>query len=422
MQTIPRIPTALLACALAAAPAAAQQFTTAVITRNLQRPTGIATDAAGTLWLTEVPQPGIRNGSNQVSRLDNNGANQTVLVSGEPEPVNIALGPNGDQYWTCRSAGVIQHWANNTRTTLLSNLASPTGIAVGNDGTVYFTEVPTPGQNGMNGGRNRVLSWTAAGGIQVISSGEPEPVDVAVDDQDNLCWTCKSAGVILCRDAATQTIRKLLSGLEQPTGLDVDRHGRLWFSELPTPGTSGNNGGRNRVSRFDPATRTLRVVDFGDPEPRDVAVAPDGSHVYWTCSSAGVVVRADAAGMPVTLTANGPATIGQAVPLLLSAPGHAGEPYLAASSFGLGPVEFAGHVIALEPDMLVAASIGGICAPGAFAGYLGMFDASGHASAAIVLPPLPALRGVVLHTAYLVLDMHMSVIADVSETLRLELQ
>jgi hypothetical protein len=32
-------------------------------------------------------------------------------------------------------------------------------------------------------------------------------------------------------------------------------------------------------------------VDEGDPEPTDVAVAKNGS-VYWTCTSAGVIVEA----------------------------------------------------------------------------------------------------------------------------------
>ncbi len=34
-----------------------------------------------------------------------------------------------------------------------------------------------------------------------------------------------------------------------------------------------------------------RIVNEGDPEPTDVAVARHGS-VYWTCTSAGVIVEA----------------------------------------------------------------------------------------------------------------------------------
>jgi hypothetical protein len=35
----------------------------------------------------------------------------------------------------------------------------------------------------------------------------------------------------------------------------------------------------------------LSIVNFGDPEPTDVAVGRNG-HIYWTCSSAGVIVEA----------------------------------------------------------------------------------------------------------------------------------
>lgn len=420
MQTSTMLRTVLLA-SVAAVPAVAQSHTTSVITRNLMRPTGLATDANGTLWLTEVPQPGMMGGLNQVSRLDNNGANQSVLVSGEPEPLNIAVAANGDLYWTCHSAGVIQHYTNNMRTTLLSNLDHPSGIAVGGNGTLYFTEVPTPGVNGGNGGRNRVLSWTSAGGIQVVSSGEPEPVDVAVDGHDNLYWTCRTAGVILRRDAISNRIAPVLTGLQSPTGIACDQLGRIWFTEVPTPGISGNNGGRNRISRFDPATGALNLIDFGDPEPHDIAVAPDGSHAWWTCSSAGVIVRADAMGMPVTLSANGPAMLGQATPLLLSAPAHGGAFYLAGSSLDLGPIDLGSTLLALSPDMLLSASIGGIAAPASFAGYMGHLDASGHASAAIVVPAYPALSGLVIYTAYVVLDPMLSITAA-SETLRLRLQ
>jgi hypothetical protein len=50
-------------------------------------------------------------------------------------------------------------------------------------------------------------------------------------------------------------------------------------------------GGSNKVNELDLETMTLTVVDFGDPEPTDVAVARNG-RIYWTCSSAGVIVEA----------------------------------------------------------------------------------------------------------------------------------
>ena len=54
---------------------------------------------------------------------------------------------------------------------------------------------------------------------------------------------------------------------------------------------SGGNGGSNRVLAIDLDTHEVDVVNEGDPEPTDIAVAANGS-VFWTCTSAGVIVQA----------------------------------------------------------------------------------------------------------------------------------
>lgn len=396
---------------------AAQGFSVTVLARNLQRPTGLVAAADGTLWFTEVPEPGRSGGMNAVSRLDANGT-KTVLVAGEPEPTHIARASNGDLYWTCASAGVVQRMSGGTRTTLLRSLQQPSGIAIGSDGTLYFTQVPTPGVGGMNGGRNTVARFTAANGVQTITTGEPEPRDVAVDMQGNLYWTCKSANVILWRNAATGAVAPLLRGLDKPSGIAVDRHGAIYFSEVPTPGMSAARGGRNRVWRYTPATQTLTLVDFGDPEPFDVAVDPDGTSIYWTCSSAGVIVRATATRAPISLSTMEPLRMGAATPLLLRASEQANKLYVAASSLGLGPILLGSETLALADDPLLSLSLGG-GAPSVFAGYMGRLDASGSASAAIVLPQISELRGLAINTAYVVLDAQAPTGLIASDTLRL---
>ncbi len=42
-------------------------------------------------------------------------------------------------------------------------------------------------------------------------------------------------------------------------------------------------------------TGAVRSINEGDPEPTDVAVARNGS-IYWTCTSAGVIVEAKRVG------------------------------------------------------------------------------------------------------------------------------
>lgn len=264
----------------------------AVVARGLIRPTGIAIRGSGTLYFTQIPTPGVGGGMNSVSKLVLASGNVTTLHEGEPEPVNIALGKDGTVYWTCKSAGVIlEQTHDGTTTPLLTGLTKPSGIAVDRWDNVYYTLLPTPGKPGSMGGTNttNVFDGTSS---SVLTMGEPEPTDIAVSRDGDVYWTCKSANVILKR-TPDGVVSVLLSGLDKPVGIAVDHQGKkLYFTEVPTPGVPGSMGGRNRITELNLETGTQTVVHFGDPEPTDVTVAKNGS-VYWTCSSAGVILEAE---------------------------------------------------------------------------------------------------------------------------------
>jgi DNA-binding beta-propeller fold protein YncE len=264
----------------------AQDYDVTVVASGLKQPTGIALEGSETVYFTFVPTPGVP-GANGVARLDLETGTITTLHMGEPEPRNIAVDREGSLYWTCTSAGVIlKQLEDGTTFTLLSGLERPIGISVGRRGTVFFTEVPMPG---VPDGDNRVVAFDGTSKT-VLHMGEPEPVDVVVARNGDLYWTCRTAGVIL-KQSQGET-RVLLGGLDQPVGLAIDHKGeRLYFTEVPTPGVPGSDGGRNRVSVLDLRSGEVRLVHAGDPEPTDVAVARN-ANVYWTCTSAGVIVEA----------------------------------------------------------------------------------------------------------------------------------
>lgn len=278
--------------------AQAQSYEKTVIATGLEAPTGIAVNAQGDVYFTEIPTPGVpgsQGGMNTVSVRDAMTGAISVISAGEPEPTHIDVTRQGVLYWTCKSAGVILQNVNGETSLVVNGLNEPSGIAVQdrgpNQGAIYFTEIPTPGVPGSQGGMNGVLVLHK-GLITTLSMGEPEPVDVAVDRLGNLYWTCKSAGVILTRNAATGEISLLLGGLNDPVGIALDEMGKLYFTEVPTPGVPGSQGGQNKVWRLNLRSMTLTLIDEGDPEPTDVAVSASGQNVYWTCTSAGVIVRA----------------------------------------------------------------------------------------------------------------------------------
>ncbi len=176
------------------------------------------------------------------------------------------------------------------------DLDQPVGITVGrlvHHRALFFTQVPTPGVPGSMGGRNGVRSLTRDG-IGIINDGEPEPTNIVQDRNGTLFWTCKSAGVILAQ-LEDGTTFPLAGGLSQPSGIAVAPQGDvIYWTELPTPGVPGSMGGRNRVLKGVLSTGEITEIDFGDPEPVDIAAASNGD-LFWTCKSAGVIVKYDAA-------------------------------------------------------------------------------------------------------------------------------
>lgn len=279
------------ALALSAANGGATEYETSVILRGLSRPTGIAVNGSGTIYFTQIPMPGMGGGMNSVGRLALGSKELTILHQGEPEPTHIAVGEDGTLYWTCKSAGVILEQDENGLTSaFLTGLQQPSGISVDRRENVYFTQIPTPGVPGAMGGMNTVNVSDGAT-IDVLTMGEPEPTDIVVGKDGEAYWTCKSAGVILERSSGG-VVSVLLSGLNKPVGIALDHKGEnLYFTEVPTPGVSGLMGGSNQVIEFNLRSGEKTVVDFGDPEPTDIAVTPNGN-LYWTCTSAGVIVEA----------------------------------------------------------------------------------------------------------------------------------
>ena len=273
----------------------AQEYETKVVARDLLRPTGIAADSAKKIYFTQLPTPGIngaKGGKNTVSVLNSRNGKVIDLVTGEPEPTNLSVDFFGEVYWTCKTAGVINSLNRKGKVeTVLRGLDKPSGISVYPLGVfLLYTEVPTPGVRGSDGGRNTVSIALVNGSLDSpIDSGDPEPTDVAVALNGDVYWTCSSAGVIVRKSGDSTAV--ILRDLERPTGIALDHAGNLYFTEVPTPGVNGANGGRNAVYKYNLKAKSLIAIDEGDPEPTDITALSDGT-VYWTCSSAGVIVEA----------------------------------------------------------------------------------------------------------------------------------
>lgn len=276
----------------------AQKYEKEVILQNLNSPTGIELDVFGNLYYSEIPTPGVGGdeSENRVIRYQLKTKKKKTISAREPEPINIAADAFGRVYWTCKTAGVVirkNGFGNGKKSIVLDNLKKPVGIAATSFlGGLVYTEVPTPGVSGEESRNSVNLTFPVFGSyFQVpIASGEPEPSDVAIHRNGTVYWTCKTAGVILSRSPSGK-VSFVRRNLKSPTGLDMDFAGRLYYTEVPTPGVGGDES-ENRVVMFNPRTKKQVVISTGEPEPVDVAVSLDGRSVYWTCRTAGVIIRA----------------------------------------------------------------------------------------------------------------------------------
>ena len=280
--------------------ARAQNYEVNIIATGLNQPFGLTASALGdsdTLYFTEMPQAAMglgTSGSNTISKLTLSTGDVSVLNRGDPQPTSIVQDAQSNLYWTSRAPGVIMMRAPSGDCAILAwGLQQPIGIALDAAGeNLYFTEDPTYGVAGVNGGENRVARLNLASGARtVLNALDPAPWNMAIAKNGDIYFTCKSAGVIIHQDGITQKQSLLLTGLQQPTGIALDPAGEnLYYTEVPVPGVAG---GANTISRYNLQSREITLVHSGDPFPNSLAVTPNGN-IYWTCTSAGVIIEAKA--------------------------------------------------------------------------------------------------------------------------------
>jgi CubicO group peptidase (beta-lactamase class C family) len=124
----------------------------------------------------------------------------------------------------------------------------------------------------------------------------------------------------------------------------------------------------------------------------------------------GLLLAAGMAGGPALaapaqelgLFSEGPWRRGQNAVLELSAPGRSGSPYALALSLGTWQgISTPAGLIGLDLDELLLATLGG--GPG-LSGFSGVLDGAGRATARLAVPDNPALEGLELYAAAVLLD------------------
>ena len=130
-------------------------------------------------------------------------------------------------------------------------------------------------------------------------------------------------------------------------------------------------------------------------------VVQKGKGAYYGIAT-GTVSRVEVYVASATLSGSGSGAPGTAIDFTLTSAADAGLPYQMGSAFGNGPIPIDTRKLELSPDDLLVLSTGG-SVPMIFQNYTGLLDAQGTAKAKLNIPNIPALKGVRIYTAFVIL-------------------
>jgi streptogramin lyase len=246
---------------------------------NTNQPNGIAADADGNLWFTNVA-------NTRIGRMTPDGtftsfANASVVGARE-----IVAGPDGNMWLAVANtnqigkitpAGVITLYPD-------GNVSSPSGITVGPDGNLWFTST----------NNDRIGKITSAGVITTYPDAAiDDPVDIAAGADGNL-WFTNSGDNRIGRITTSGTVTTFPDpglSISFPEGIAAGSDGNMWF-------TSVDN---DRIGLITPDGQ---ILTFSDPQnevdaPRNLVSGADGN-IWFTSGNNNRVGRIQLATADIT--------------------------------------------------------------------------------------------------------------------------
>jgi streptogramin lyase len=275
------------------------QFTEFTIPTAHSSPLGIVAGPDGNLWFTE-------GAANNIGKVTVAGVFKEYPVPTANAGLgNIAAGPDGNLWFTESRANQVAKITTSGFITeysagITAN-SSPSGIAAGPDGNLWFTE----------SGANQVAKVTSGGGgirptppgvvteYPVPTAGS-SPTGIALGPDRNL-WFTEYSGNNVARmtTAGAVTEFAIPTAQAKPEGITAGPDGALWFAE----------SGIGKVARFSGSgTITEFPTHSASTAPWGIAAGPDGN-VWFTENASRQVGRAmagpscTAIGMPNTKVA-----------------------------------------------------------------------------------------------------------------------
>ncbi|MDI3287352.1 serine/threonine-protein kinase [Polyangium sp. 15x6] len=223
------------------------------------------------------------NGGGVVARVKREGGTPEVIARGPALCARaVAFAASGQLYWN-DTDGQLWAWFGGVPVEVLqrpSKLAG--GIAVGEDGAVFYT--------GWQSGEILRVDPRGKNSLQVLAAGQNRPYDVAIDEA-HVYWTNQGGTVARMRREGG-TPEELASGQPWPQGIALDQTHVYWVNQ--------SGGSVMRVAKAGGEEQVLAMSAVGLE-----GIAVDDMHVYWTSPEEGRVLRIPKQGGGAEVIADG---------------------------------------------------------------------------------------------------------------------
>jgi sugar lactone lactonase YvrE len=238
----------------------------AIISDDLDTPTGDCIDGVGTLYVVNEPP-----GQGWVTEF---AAGETksskIIKKGINTPAFCALDSNGN-LWVTNIGGqnVTEYEKGSTKphTIITDGLFYPDGIAFDQSGNMYVANHVTEGSNGYLPGNVVVYASGSKSPSRTITDGVVSPVGITVDATGTLYVTnLTDNNVQEYRSGQSQPYQTITEGIDTPFAVTVDKKGYLYVTDTY----------KSVVVEFDPGsiTPSKREISKGLFEPSGTAYSP----------------------------------------------------------------------------------------------------------------------------------------------------
>lgn len=310
------------------------EVTALVSGQGLNQPRGLVRDAAGTMYVANY-------GDHTVRTVSPQGVISTV-ATGLSNPVDVALGPQGDLYILNQHNSFVRLTSTGTRTQISTGIRDQNGLTVLADSRVLLAT-----DTGL-------YEVSPTGTVRLlVGNGLVAPEGVAVDRHGTV-FIADSGGHRLLR-LANGALAPFVTGITNPYGLAIDASDTLYVTSFAS----------NSVLRVTPQG-TVSTLATGLAGPQDIKLLPNGdlvvvnsnSHSLVTISPTGTVTTL----VPSTLHTPQAAAYGPTGTLYI---GNSGSGTVVQSTpagvvtplaSGLAPqallAEASGNILVLESDRL----------------------------------------------------------------------